>query len=251
MRCAVWSQAGRAHLTWPLTSRRSSTRSPTTSTPRRRSRRCSSGCGRPIGVARGGRRRPARDAGVLGLEDLTPLEAVGDMAAIDPEAMELLARREAARAGARFRGGRPSARGARATLRDGRSATELPAGSASADRQASPSRDPLRPQPRQGGAARAPQARGRRGVGDGGRGARAVARGRAGQERFRRGGAAALRLDRASGDLRGGGRVSILPRPRSCSRARTPWWWRSTRCRTRRTWGRSAVPRSAPAPPAW
>jgi cysteinyl-tRNA synthetase len=36
--------------------------------------------------------------GVLGLRDLTALEAVGDMAEIDPQAVELLARRDAARA---------------------------------------------------------------------------------------------------------------------------------------------------------
>jgi len=35
--------------------------------------------------------------GVLGLVDLTPLEAIGDVAGIDPEAVALLAQREAAR----------------------------------------------------------------------------------------------------------------------------------------------------------
>jgi cysteinyl-tRNA synthetase len=49
------------------------------------------------------RAEPAGDAdltemlGVLGLGDLTPLEAVGDVAGIDPEAVELLVQREAAR----------------------------------------------------------------------------------------------------------------------------------------------------------
>jgi cysteinyl-tRNA synthetase len=49
------------------------------------------------------RAEPAGDAdlaemlGVLGLGDLSPLEAVGDVAGIDPEAVELLAQREAAR----------------------------------------------------------------------------------------------------------------------------------------------------------
>jgi cysteinyl-tRNA synthetase len=36
--------------------------------------------------------------GILGLGDLTALEAVGDVAGIDPEAVQLLAHRDAARA---------------------------------------------------------------------------------------------------------------------------------------------------------
>ena len=59
---------------------------------------------------------PAGDAdlsemlGVLGL-GIYSLEAAGDVAGIDPEAVELLAQREAARSRAGLRGRRPSARG--------------------------------------------------------------------------------------------------------------------------------------------
>ncbi len=113
---------------------RSSMRWPTTSTRPRRSRRCPSGCARPTGVGAGvGRRRSAGDAGRAGAGELTPLESVGDVASIDPEAVILLEQREQARAAARLPDGRSPARcSSRAQgweVRDGPDGPELiPAG---------------------------------------------------------------------------------------------------------------------------
>ena len=261
-RSGGWTRASPARRTWPTTRRRSSTPWPRTSTRPGRSRRCSSGCARPTGRPA----RPAMPAGpggstgsvgdadlremlsVLGLGELTALESVGDVASIDPEAVALLEQRERARAERDFQ----TADG----LRD-----ELRARGLGDPRRTRRRRADLRRASRcvilYGRNAVREALRGRRAKSVGevwatpGRRARAVACGREREDAARpRTSSAAAARPRIRGCAPRRGAIRTCP-PSSCWPAPSRWWWRWTRCRTRRTSARSAAPPSAPGAAAW
>ena len=161
--------------------------------------------------------------GVLGLGELTPLQSVGDVAAIDPQAVALLAQREQARAERDFARAdeiREQLRALGWEIRDGPQGPELiPRRQTVILYGRNPVYEALR---------------GRRAANvsevwaTGRRGARAVAGARPAADRRRRGDRASLRLERPSGHLRGRRPISLrlrrspARRPRAADRRARP-----------------------------
>ncbi len=221
---------------------RSSTRSPATSTRPRRWRRSTSGSARPTGPAR----EPAGDSHLREM-----LEVLG----LDSAARRGSHRRP--RRCASWRRQREHARRARDFATADRLRDEIAALGLGGTRRAdglraaaavilygrNPVREALRGR-RAGSVGEVWATRRRR--------SRAVACGRAGEDGGRGGDRAPLRLERRTRACAPTpGAYPLRERRGAAGRARIPWWWRSTRSRTRRTSARSAAPPSASARPAW